>query len=400
VVVSQASGHNPIRVAVIGNSSQTLLRFREPLVSQMVGCDARVYALAPDWDAERAARIRELGAEPISISLDRTGTNPVRDLADLVRLTVLLRRLALDATLAYFTKSVIYGSLAAAAAGVPQRFSLIAGLGYAFAEDPHQPSPQRRALRYLLGWLYRQALQGNQRVFIQNADDLELLVAQGWVRQQQAIRVNGTGVDLSAYACQPPAMEPVTFLLAARPVAEKGLREFAAAARQIKAAYPGTRFILLGDGDCNPGRLGRAEIRGWVAQGLLEWPGQVADIRPWLAQTSVYVLPSYYREGMPRSIQEAMAAGRPIVTADVPGCRETVADGQNGYLVLPRAPTALTRALLAFIERPERIATMGRESRRLAEQKFDVHQINAQIVAAMGLPPARSARARSAASPA
>ena len=173
-------------------------------------------------------------------------------------------------------------------------------------------------------------------------------------------------------------MQPVTFLLAARLLREKGIVEYAEAARLVKARHSEVRFVLLGGLDPNPGGLSQAEVQAWAAEGLLEWPGHVA-VKPWLTKTSVFVLPSY-REGVPRSTQEAMAMGRPVITTDAPGCRETVDEGVNGFLVPVRDVPALADAMLRFVQNPSLIESMGRESRRLAEMHFDVRKINAQLL--------------------
>ncbi len=168
-----------------------------------------------------------------------------------------------------------------------------------------------------------------------------------------------------------PVTAPVTFLLAAR---------------RVKARHPLARFVLLGGLDPNPGGLSRAVVQAWVAEGFLEWPGHV-EVKPWLAQASVYVLPYYYREGVPRSTQEALAMGRPVITTDARGCRETLVDGENGFLVPVRDVEALAERMIRFIEEPALIETMGRAARRLAEERFDVRRINARILEILGIAP-------------
>ena len=180
----------------------------------------------------------------------------------------------------------------------------------------------------------------------------------------------------------PVPAQPVTFLLAARLLREKGIVEYAHAARQVKQLHPEVRFVLLGGLDPNPGGLREAEISAWVTEGILEWPGHVA-VKPWLAKTSVCVLPSY-REGLPRSTQEAMAMGRPVITTDAPGCRDTVQEGVNGYLVPVRDVAALAQAMLRFVNNPSLIEPMGHASRRMAEANFDVRQINARLIKILG----------------
>jgi glycosyltransferase involved in cell wall biosynthesis len=284
--------------------------------------------------------------------------------------------------LPYNIKPVIYGTLAATLAGVPRRAALIEGLGYAFI-DTARPSLKVRLTRALAKGFYRFALRRAQTVLFLNPDDQQEFVKAHIVDGAKARLLGGIGVNLVEWRPAPPVLEPITFTLAARLLREKGVVEFAEAARRIKSRHPHTRFLLLGGLDTNPGALSEADVRRWVAEGVLEWAGHVADVRPYFAQTSVYVLPSY-REGVPRSTQEAMAMARPIITTKAPGCRETVIDGENGFLVLPRDVDSLAAAMERFIQQPELIITMGQASRRLVEERFDVRKINRRILHEIG----------------
>lgn len=385
--VSNEAIINPItvrRLALISNQAFSLVNFRGALIRDLVTQGVEVFALAPDYDDELRGQLRELGAAPVDYSLSRTGMNLLRDGLDLLELMRVLRRIRPDATFGYAIKPVIYGTLAAWLARVPRRFALIAGLGFVFTPSADHEPLGRRVLRFGVMRLYKLALKLADKVFFQNGDDKALFISSGIVAESKAIRVNGTGVDLNEWRVHPPQARQVTFLLAARLLREKGILEYAEAARRIKKIHPNVRLILLGGLDPNPGGLTQSEVEGWVREGLLEWPGHV-DVKPWLAQTSVYVLPSYYREGVPRSTQEAMAMGRPVITTDSPGCRETVDHGRNGFLVPVRDSVALAEAMLRFIERPELIESMGRESRRMAEERFDVHKVNAVLLQAMGV---------------
>ena len=376
----------PTRLALITSQAFSLGNFRGPLIRDLVRAGIEVYALAPDYDSAQRAMVRGLGAVPVDFSLSRTGMNPLRDGLDMLRLAILLRRLRVDMSLGYFIKPVIYGTLAAWVAGVPHRFSLIAGLGFVFTPSSARLSRKRRMLRKSVEGLYRLALRRVERVIFQNDSDLAEFVEGGLVAAEKAVVICGTGVDLAEWPSVRPVVEPVTFLLAARLLREKGIVEYAKAARRVKARYPQARFILLGGLDPNPGGLSRAEVQAWVAEGLLEWPGHV-EVKPWLAQASVYVLPSYYREGVPRSTQEALAMGRPVITTDAPGCRETVVEGENGFLVPVRDVDTLAERMIRFIEEPALIETMGRAARRLAEERFDVRRINARILEILGIAP-------------
>lgn len=371
------------RVAILSNHAFSVVNFRLPLMRDIAARGHQVFALAPDFDAETVAALAADGITALPVSLSRTGLNPVTDLRDLIAMVRALKPLQLDTVLSFAIKPVIYGSLAARWAGIPNRYALIAGLGYAFGADQGRDM-KRRTIHNLAKIMYRTSLGQVDRVFMQNPDDVDDFVRMNIVSRDKMVLVDGTGVAMQDWPELPPVTEPTTFLLAARLLGEKGIHDYVAAARAVKAQAPGARFVLLGALDSNPNGIARQDVEGWVEEGVIEWPGHV-DVRPWLAQTSIYVLPSYYREGIPRSIQEALASGKPIITTDAPGCRETVIPGQNGYLVRPRDPAMIADAMLNFIRDPQMIVRMGRQSRVLAEKRFDVKRINRQMIDAMEL---------------
>lgn len=365
-------------IVIISSQAFSLVNFRGPLIGDLVAASVTVYALAPDYDDELRQQIQAFGANPIDLQLTRTGMNPVRDFIDTLRLAALLRRLLPDVTLGYFIKPVIYGTLASWLAGVPRRVAMIEGLGYVFTASGDRQPWRRKLLKTLVSSLYRFSLSRAHKVIFLNRDDLGEFVAARLVHEEKTVNLGGIGVDLSDWPVVPTHTQPVTFLLAARLLREKGIVEYAEAARLVKAHHPDVRFVLLGGVDPNPGGLGQAEVQAWVIEGVLEWPGHVA-VKPWLTKTSVFVLPSY-REGVPRSTQEAMAMGRPVITTDAPGCRETVDEGVNGFLVPVRDVPALAEAMLRFVKNPRLIESMGHESRRLAEMRFDVRRVNARLL--------------------
>ena len=370
-------------LAVISANAVSLANFRGPLIAAMVASGLKVYALAPDFDDSSRAAVAALGAEPVDIRLERTGISPVRDVRDMLALARTLRRLRPDATFGYFVKPVIYGTIAAYVAGVPRRFALVAGMGYVFThQEGERLGPKRRFLRSAVTHLYKLAFRLSERVFFHNADDVRELVAAGWLPEGKTVLLPGTGVDLRRFEPAPPPEGPVRFLLIARLLREKGIAEFAEAARLVKARYPDVEFHLVGGNDSNPGSIPREEVERWVAERLVDWRGHLDDVRPAIASSTVFVLPSY-REGKPRSTQEAMAMGRAVITTDAVGCRDTVEDGINGFLVRPRDPAALADAMIRFIEQPALAATMGAASLRLAQQWFDVRKINARILDAI-----------------
>ncbi len=370
------------RIAFITSQAFSIHNFRGPLIRALVLRGIKVYALAPDYDDASRAGVIALGAEPVDTPMSRAGMNPFKDVYDLWRLRRQLRQLRVDASFSYFIKPVIYGTLAATLAGISRRFVMIEGAGYVFI-DQENAGYARRLLRFVLMGLYRLALQSASLVFLLNRDDYALFVDGGMVTADKVVLLNGIGVDLEHFSPQPANIEPICFMMAARLLRTKGVYDYIAAARWVKSRYPKTRFLLLGSVDVNPDSLAQSEIDAWVAEGLIECPGHVADVRGWLKQTSIFVLPSYYREGVPRSIMEAMAMQRPVITTDTVGCRDMVEDGVNGFKVPMRNPEALAKAMLVFVETPQWIEQMGKASRMMAENKYDVKKINAEILSDM-----------------
>ena len=371
-------------VAILSSQAFSLVNFRGSLIQALSSKGVKVYVLAPEIDAGLKAQLEALGAIPVDIDLQRTGMNPWRDTFDALRLSRKLKILQPDVTLGYFIKPVIFGTLAAWLAGVPHRVALIEGLGYVFTETESATPFARRVLRRVVGVLYRLALSKAHRVIFLNPDDSAEFASLGLVQGGKVEQLDGIGVDLTSWCQTSVPVSPITFLLVARLLREKGVVEYVDAAREIKREFPGVRFVLLGGADSNPGALSTDAIGQWVADGLIEWPGHVANVQDWVNESSVFVLPSY-REGLPRSTQEAMAAGRPVITTDVPGCRETVVEGVNGFLIPPRDVSALVKAMRRFIIEPAMIAVMGQESRRMAEARFDVREVNARLLAILGI---------------
>lgn len=372
------------RIALIGNQADTLLRFRGPLIVDMVASGFDVYALVPDIGERDAQAMRAIGAMPVEISLDRLGFNPFRDLADMARLRAHLLEIAPDIVLTYFIKPVIYGTLAAAMAGVPDRYCLVEGVGYVFGEDGSN-SLRRRSLRELVSQLYGFAFKRARGVFVLNEDDRKLFVGRRLVQEERVTRLPGIGVDLDFFSYVAAPARPTTFLIAARLIAAKGVRYFCEAAQRLKGERPELRFVVLGGPDPFAKSLSIDEMNRYVEAGVIEWPGHVEDVRPWLHQASAFVLPTYYREGLPRSIMEAMSVGRPIITTDSAGCRDTVSHGSNGYLIPRHDVGALVEAMKRLADQPEQLEAMGRQSRAMAEQHFDVRKVNRLLMNAMAI---------------
>lgn len=370
-----------MKVVLVGNITQSLVNFRGPLLRAMIARGHEVIAVSPEADPRYEADLRDMGVTHRRVPLERTGFNPVADLRYMFGLKRLLREEGADLFLGYTIKPVIYGNLAARLARVPKRAALITGLGYAFGSD----SLKQRAVGRVIHVLYRLSLTGADVVFFQNPDDQGEFLKRRYVSQERAALVAGSGVDLGRFERGGAPDEPPIFLLIARLIREKGITQFVDAARNLKRRHPEARFQLLGPLDSNPTAISGDEIAEWQRSGIVEYLGETDDVRPYLQAASVFVLPSYYREGTPRTALEALATGRPVVTTDAPGCRETVVEGVNGFLVEPRDVTSLEQAMERFLVAPELIATMGAASRQLAEGKYDVNLVNAAMLDRLGL---------------
>lgn len=373
------------RLAMIAHQAQSLVNFRGPLIRECVARGVAVLALAPDYDDVTRAAVAALGATPVESSLSRATINPWQDLQDFLRLRKQLRQLAVEISFSYTIKPVIYGTLAAAMSGVPSRFALIEGAGHLYTDDG-RISLKRVLLRTIVSTLYALALSQAEWVFVLNRDD-KALFSRFWPgSSRKIVQLDGIGLDLMHYFTAPVDSNSITFICVARLLREKGIYDYLEAARRVRTVCPSVSFILVGSTDRNPTSVRPEEIEEWRASGLMEIVGHVADVRPWLQRASVFVLPSY-REGLPRSTQEAMAMGRAVITTDVPGCRDTVVEGVNGFIVPVRDPASLADAMLRFVQAPQLVARMGANSREIAQRRFDVHRINAQIFEKMDIEP-------------
>jgi glycosyltransferase involved in cell wall biosynthesis len=365
------------------------LNFRGKLLEAIHAKGYEIHVFAPDLTdfADELKQLQQLGYQVHSIPMQRAGTNPIADLKLLKSMYQMIRKIQPDYVLSYTIKPVIYGTLAAWLAKVPHRFALITGLGYAFQNIE---AGKRSLFQKMVHGLYAQALKHAEKVFFQNPDDLKLFQDMNLLdTHKPTVVVNGSGVNVQDFEVMPlplngQAEVKASFLLIARLLGDKGVREYAEAAGLIKAKYPEAEFHLVGWIDENPSAIAQSELDSWISDNTLNYWGKLSDVRPAIAASSVYVLPSY-REGTPRTVLEAMAMGRAIITTDAPGCRETVSNGVNGYLVGVKSVDDLVQTMQYFIQDPKLMIYMGQRSREIALHKYDVHQVNKHMMAEMGV---------------
>jgi len=352
------------KIVIALNTAWNLVNFRAGLIRALVAEGYEVVAVAPN--DEYAPRLAELGCRFVALPMDNMGTHPGRDLLLFFRFLSLLRHERPDVFLGYTVKPNVYGTLAAHVLGISV-VNNIAGLGAVFIRDSW--------LIRLLQLLYKAALSRSRHVFFQNNEDMRLFVEQGLVIADKISRLPGSGVDLSAFYYSPLQLmekRPFHFLLVARLLWDKGVGEYVEAARIVHRIYPTAKFQLLGFLDVkNPTSVSSAQMSAWEAEGVVEYLGVADDVKPDLVATDCVVLPSY-REGVPRSLLEAAAIGRPIVTTDAVGCRDAVDDGVSGLLCKVGDAVDLAEKLIRMIEMSlEDRIQMGLRGRGKVEREFD-----------------------------
>ncbi|CAM3180428.1 Glycosyltransferase involved in cell wall bisynthesis [Pseudomonas gessardii] len=370
-----------MKIVIIGTVASSILGFRRSFIEKLVKRGHLVYTFACDFDDGSMASVKAIGATPVRYSLSRTGLNPARDVFDTYKLSAKIRDIKPDLVFSYFAKPVVYGTLAAFFAGVKRRIGMLEGLGYVFTDYEGGNRWQHRLLRVVQACLFKLTIPLLQKIVFLNPDDPKDLLKRYKIRARHISVLGGIGVPLEKFPYSIPNVNRISFLFVGRLLAEKGIYEFLRAAEKVKALYPSAEFIVLGTVDrLNPGSLKQDELEAFILAGVVIYPGQVNNVPEWISRSSVFVLPSYYREGVPRSTQEAMAVGRPVITCDTPGCRETVVEGVNGFLIPRWSVSALVEKMIYFLDNPHLIIEMGRASHEIALKKFDSLEVDNRLI--------------------
>lgn len=375
------------KVILIGTVATSFYGFRADLICTLLKKGHKVYAFTSEYTTEDLMKIEKLGAIPVTYTLDRGGLNPLADIVSTYKLAKKIQKIKPDLVFSYFSKPVIFGTIAAKLARVPQVIGMLEGLGYTFTEQPEGLSKKIQFIKKVQVLLYKIALPQLNKLIFLNSDDPKDLLEQHLIKVKNVEVLGGIGLNLKDYPYQPLTniQQPLNFLFIGRLLKEKGIHDFLNAAKIVKEKYPETLFTVLGAIDpYNLGALQQTELNDLISSNIIHYPGHVNNVKDWIADSHVFVLPSY-REGVPRSTQEAMAIGRAIITTDVPGCRETVVDGINGFLVPRWNADVLAEKMIYFIENPEQICIMGNESHKIAVEKFDADKVNRRLIKILGL---------------
>ncbi|MBJ8423402.1 glycosyltransferase family 4 protein [Acinetobacter bereziniae] len=377
------------KIVLIGTTADSITGFRSDLIKQLVFYGYEVFAFTCEYNDIQLNEISILGAKPITYKMSRGGLNPFSDIQSLLNLKSEIDKINPDLVLSYFTKPVVYGSLASKLCKTPKIIGMIEGLGTPFTEHQNGQSLKVKLIKFFQITLYRMVFPFIDKIIFLNNDDPRDLIYTNKIRHKSnSINVLGPiGLNLNDYKYKRwDESSNISFIFIARLIAEKGIFDFVEAAKIVRKKYENIKFTIIGGLDTeNPFGLSRTQLDELIASGLIDYPGFVTDVAKRIQDNAVFVLPSYYREGVPRSTQEAMAIGRPVITTDVPGCRETVVDGVNGFLVPKWNPEALADKMCYFIENPEQVNIMGLESYKIAQEKFDAEKVNSKLIEIMGL---------------
>lgn len=375
----------PVDLLMIHNSAKTFWQLRGALFNFFCRQGLRVEVCLPN-DCENS--IKDFNNQNIKVhivKLSRTGLSPWSDLSYIYQLKRVLNHVQPDSVFCTTVKPVAYTPIAATLSGAsPQIYSMITGLGFSFFGT----NLKSKIVGKIVAKLYSSSLRKNQCVIFQNLDDQRVLEKVGALsKQQKATRVMGSGVNLEDFSPEPLPPGDLSFLMVARLIKEKGVFEYLEAAEKIKSEFSNIKFKLVGPFDPNPSGIKEAELYSYCDRGVVEYEGYLPDIRPSIKASHVMVLPTYYREGIPKSLCEALAMGRPIITTDWPGCRDLVEENQNAKMIHPTSTESLYRAFKYFIENQSRLAEMSKEARLFAEKHLGANKINSQILEVLGFKP-------------
>ncbi len=360
------------RIVLSSNTAFSLYNFRLRLMRALKEKGYEVMAVSLEDGKYSELLRREFSFFAVK-SLDRKGTNPIKDLKLFFEYLLLFRRLKPDLVINFTIKPNIYGSISAGLLGIPS-ISVITGLGYVFIRESW--------LTKFVKLLYWLAFRFNRAVVFQNSEDMKTLEK---LCEGECLLIESSGVDLKHFdpeLCKEAKKDEFTFLFVGRLLTDKGIYELIKAFERLKKEKPKVKLIIVGSPDeGNPNSVSKGEFEKWIKEGLIEWHGFQEDVRPFYCVADCVVLPSYYREGVPRVLLEAMAMEKPIITTDAPGCKNVCVDGVNGFLVKPKDVESLYLAMKRMVELgDEKLREFGKAGRRLAEEKYSVEKIVGEYI--------------------
>ena len=367
------------KILIISPQTKNLINFRGDLILDIRKKGHEVVAVVPEKSHEEFFKNNNVKLR--LVNLNKNSLSVAGAMEYYKNLQEIIKDEKPDVVFSYTIKPVIFGSLAAKKAGVKEIYSLICGLGMLFSSN----SLEIRALRFVGGRMYKKALKCNKKVIFQNRDDIKEFVKRKYVKSEQCELVNGSGVNLERFSRSALPTDNVSFLMVSRVLKEKGVLEYFEAAKIVKSKYPEVLFSYVGAIDKNRNAIELDLLKPYIKSGVINYVPETTEVEKYVALASVFVLPSYYREGIPRTLLEATAMGRPIITTNMPGCRETVIDGKNGLFVKPRDAQDLAEKMIWMIEHKDDLQKMGDLSFEICKEKFAIDKVDAQMMGVMGL---------------
>ena len=362
-----------MKILLFANTDWYLFNFRLDFARSLKKDGNEVVLISPE--GEYTSLLQKEGFRWVCFPMERKKLNPIKEIMTLFRLFNLYRREKPDLVHQFTIKCVLYGSLVCYLLGYIHVINSVEGLGYVFT----QGRGNREWIKNVTKFFYRLVLPRTWVIF-QNPDDQSFFLKNQLVNPARNIIISGPGVDTRKYVITPETGGIPLVILPARLIWDKGVKEFVEAAQQLQVSGTEARFALVGDCDeGNPASIHVDQLREWAKKGVIEWWGWMQKMEEVYAQVSIVCLPSYYREGLPKSLLEASACGRPIVTTNVPGCREVVRDGENGLLVDAKNVAGLVKALDFLIKNPDIRKKMGVRGREIVEKEYSLEIINPQI---------------------
>lgn len=364
---------------IISPQTKNLINFRSDLICDILKKGYDVVAVVPEKSHENF--FKENNVKVRLINLNKNSVSIFDTLKYYKSLKEILKEERPDTVFSYTIKPVIFGSMAAHKAGIKEIYSLICGLGMIFSSD----SFKAKILRFIGGKMYKHALKYNKKVIFQNKDDINEFVKKGYVERSKCELVNGSGVNLKKFARNKLPTNKIVFLMVSRVLKEKGVMEYFEAAKIVKEKYPEVQFNYIGDVDKNKNAVSLELLKPYIKSGVVNYIPETNEVEKYVAESSVFVLPSYYREGIPKTLLEGTAMGRPIITTDTPGCRETVIKYENGLFVKTRDAKDLAEKMIWMIEHKNKLQKMGDKSFEICKKKFEIGIINEKMMGVMGV---------------
>lgn len=361
------------KILIITSNTKMFFNFREDLVKDIINCGYKVSVVVPEEGFKD--KFRKLGAKEIVISMNKNTTSVFKNLFYIKTLKNIIKIEKPDIVFSYTIKPIILGSLAARLNKVENIYSMVTGLGHLYEDNI---SFKTKIIRFICGNLYKISFKFNKKIIFQNQDDIDEVVKRKYVKLEKCELVSGSGVNMKKFKKSSLPDEDI-FVMVSRVLKSKGVLEYFEAAKQVKEIYPKSKFIYIGRIDKTSYAIKYDDLKPYIDKKIVEYIPETDNVFEYLKNVRIYVLPSYYREGIPRASLEALATAKPIITTDSIGCREVI-NGKNGFLVKPRDVLDLKDKMIYMIEHKDEVNKMSEESYKYCKERFSIEIINKKML--------------------